>query len=96
MTTVLLDGRHFVNCTFDSCELTYGGGVLISERTLIAACSYMFGGPVLRPYFDRDVVDETVRAAVVPKEAEALRVAEPFNLALELRRRSLLITTWAA
>ncbi len=41
---VLLDGKHFVDCTLDACELRYGGGIVIFERTRISGCDYMFGG----------------------------------------------------
>ena len=42
--TVLLDGKHFVNCNLEACELTYGGGAVSFERTLISGCDCAFGG----------------------------------------------------
>ncbi len=41
---VLLDGKHFIDCSLENCELTYGGGVVILERTWISGCHYVFGG----------------------------------------------------
>ncbi len=41
---VFLDGKHFIDCSLEHCELTYGGGVVIFERTRISQCVYVFGG----------------------------------------------------
>ena len=46
--TVVLDGKHFIDCTLEACELSYGGGAVIFERTRIEGCDYMFGGQARR------------------------------------------------
>ena len=45
---VMLDGKHFIDCTLEDCELSYGGGAVIFERTRIEGCDYMFGGQARR------------------------------------------------
>ena len=47
-TTIELDGKHFRNCAFESCELLYDGGVVTFERTLFKDCSYAFAGQARR------------------------------------------------
>ena len=41
---VILDDRHFVDCTFRQCRLLYDGGAVIFERTRFVSCDYYFGG----------------------------------------------------
>lgn len=45
---VLLDGVHFVDCILEGCTLSYDGGAVVLERTRIANCEYLFGGPAQR------------------------------------------------
>ncbi len=40
--TVVLDGKHFVDCTFQSCTLEYSGGPVVFERTHLSRCNYLF------------------------------------------------------
>lgn len=37
---VRLDEKHFVDCTFESCELIYSGGPVVFERTGFTGCHY--------------------------------------------------------
>lgn len=41
---VILDQKHFVNCTFTNCTLQYGGGSLILESTSCENCTFQFHG----------------------------------------------------
>ena len=43
--TVLLDDKHFIDCTLQNCQLNYRGGNVILERTLITHCQHLFQGP---------------------------------------------------
>lgn len=43
-TTVVLDGKHFVDCTFTSCVLEYSGQKVIIETTSFNACRFLFIG----------------------------------------------------
>lgn len=45
---VSLDGKHFVNCTLRGCTLSYDGGVVILEQTMLSGCDYLFGGAARR------------------------------------------------
>ena len=40
---ILLDGKHFIDCTLEDCTLIYQGGTVVFERTLITKCRYVFG-----------------------------------------------------
>ncbi len=42
--SILLDGRHFIDCNFTDCTLEYGGGSVILERTAIHSCKHMLFG----------------------------------------------------
>lgn len=47
--TVILDGHHFIGCTFNGCELAYSGGDFAHEgSTFGAECSLMFYGAAHR------------------------------------------------
>jgi hypothetical protein len=47
--TVVLDGRHFVGCTFDGCEISYSGGDFGNEaNTYERPCSLVFYGAAHR------------------------------------------------
>lgn len=43
-TTVVLDGKHFVDCTFTDCVLEYSGQKVIIETTNFKACRFLFIG----------------------------------------------------
>lgn len=42
---VLLDDKHFIDCTFTKCQLIYGGGGVIFERTNLLQCRHILRGP---------------------------------------------------
>ena len=42
--TVVLDGKHFIDCTLQNCTLEYSGGPVILERTHLRGCQYVFFG----------------------------------------------------
>ena len=42
--TLVLDGKHFIDCTFQNCTLRYSGGSVILERTHLRGCRYVFFG----------------------------------------------------
>ena len=45
---VKLDGREFVNCTFDRCKLIYGGGApFFIGGNEISGCNFEFTGAAL-------------------------------------------------
>ena len=65
---VLLDGKHFVDCSMQNCEIVYGGGVVILERTWISGCQYVFGGQAGRTV-------DLLKALGLLTEAESSSVA---------------------
>ncbi len=56
--TVVIDGKHLIDCTLLNCSLDYSGGSVILERTELRGCHYIF----------RDQAQRTVR----PPEALGL------------------------
>ena len=40
--TVVIDGKHLVDCTLLNCTLEYSGGPVILERTELRGCHYVF------------------------------------------------------
>ncbi len=47
--TAVLDGRHFVGCTFDGCEIAYSGGDFAHEASTFGRpCSLVFYGAAHR------------------------------------------------
>lgn len=43
-TTVVLDGKHFVDCTITDCVLEYSGQKVVIETTNFNACRFLFIG----------------------------------------------------
>jgi hypothetical protein len=43
--TVALDGKSFFLCTFDRCEVVYGGGDMAHEGCTFSGCRITFVGP---------------------------------------------------
>lgn len=41
---VLLDGKHFVNCTLNNCTLEYSGHPVVLETTAFHDCNFQFRG----------------------------------------------------
>jgi hypothetical protein len=39
---VLLDGKHFVNCTLNNCTLEYSGQAVVLETTAFTSCNFDF------------------------------------------------------
>jgi hypothetical protein len=46
--TVVLDGKSFILCLFDRCELVYGGGHMTHEDCTFSFCRVTFVGPAWR------------------------------------------------
>lgn len=44
-TTVILDGKSFVSCSFENCTLVYHGGETAWVDTRIVACNIVLQGP---------------------------------------------------
>ena len=46
--TVVIDGKHLIDCTLLNCTLEYSGGPVILERTELRGCHYVFRGQAQR------------------------------------------------
>ena len=46
--SVTLDGRVFLNCTFDNCKILYGGGEAEWHGCQWHECTVLLGGPAIR------------------------------------------------
>ena len=47
-TTIAMDGKLFVNCTFTGCKLIYAGGDCEWRNTIFPNCQIELAGPALR------------------------------------------------
>lgn len=43
--TVTIDEKHFVNCTYQNCDVIYGGGDFGWTNTKFENCRFSFSGP---------------------------------------------------
>jgi hypothetical protein len=43
--TFAIDEKHFVNCTYQNCDLVYGGGDWGCVNTKFENCRFSFSGP---------------------------------------------------
>ncbi len=47
--TIAIDGKEFVNCTFERCTITYSGGaIFFLPGSKFQDCTFEFQGPALR------------------------------------------------
>jgi hypothetical protein len=70
----MMDGKHFIECTFTACILGYSGEPVIVESSSFTSCSFRFHGEAAR----------TVRFlecfSMLPEEE---RPREPFSKGLQ-------------
>lgn len=46
--TIVLDGKHYTNCTFINCELVFRGGPTVFEGNDLEETSFSFDGAAAR------------------------------------------------
>ena len=46
--TVVLDGHHFIRCTFNGCEIAFSGGDFTHEACTFGKCDLVFYGAAHR------------------------------------------------